>query len=245
MNSTTFLGYSERGIFNSIVFYLSEHTEKITQFLEVLGINNKTYDDASKYTFLLEPSFSDFGTCDLVIIIENQQNKNKTVIFIEGKVKTMQGYFSLEKEFKKLNNCKEKFKGISSNIFVQLYYKYLLTKVLQKGESNTGFLNIKDIFKKNRNSNRYIGKNEIVKRTIEKYIKFASNYYYVAIIPEVKFSTEDFQEKFIKSLELFEDEDIANIKCANWKDIEEIFADNNIVANIVAEHFVHNKGQIY
>jgi hypothetical protein len=83
-------------------------------------------------------------------------------------VKTSQGGFSLETNFNNLRN-RRTFTGISSNIFVQLYYKYLLTQVLEKDDTNTSVLNIDDIFKKGANKDpRKIGKNEIVLEAVKK-----------------------------------------------------------------------------
>ena len=57
------LGYSERGIFNSFVFCFREHPEKIDVFLKTLEIKDETiYEQEVKYTFLVEQSFSDFGS---------------------------------------------------------------------------------------------------------------------------------------------------------------------------------------
>jgi hypothetical protein len=240
MENIKILAYSERGIFNSIVFYLSDHTEKITQFLVVLGINDKTYEDASKYTFLLEQSFSDFGTCDLVIIIENQQNK--TVIFIEGKVKTIQGSFSLKNEFEKLNNCIEKFDGISSNIFVQLYYKHLLYSIMKNNRTDTSELKINKCFKKYKDNERKIGSNKIVQKAVDK-LKGASNTFFVAILPNNENYCDELKTQFLKLNEtVFRDEKmpIQNIKFVSWEEIDHIFIDN-----VVSENFEYNKGQIY
>ena len=137
----SYLGYSERGVFNSIIYYLLSHPDFMPEFLKSIGITDEIcLSSSSTFSILGEQSFSDFGDSDMVIIAENQQKNSETVIFIEGKIKTIQGNFSLEQHFSKLKNCNTKFKGISSNIFVQLYYKYLLFKILQKNENEKSIM---------------------------------------------------------------------------------------------------------
>lgn len=244
MNKIDVLGYSERGIFNSIVFYLRENPEKMQEFMKTLEIES-VYSDCInyKFTFLVEQSFSDFGTSDLVLIAENHKNNSKIVIFIEGKIKTEQGNFSLEKQFEKIINCTVKFDGISSNIFVQLYYKYLLSSIISINQISTKSLNINDIFKKNNNQERQLGSNKIVKEAVEK-ISNVTNVFYVAILPE-NIPSVDFQTKFTElNNTIFENEPmpmpITNIISVYWRDIKNVFLNS-----IVNENFDYNNEQIY
>jgi hypothetical protein len=236
------LGYSERGIFNSIVFYLRENSEHIAGFIYELGINDGEFFKNCTYTFLNEQSFSDFGDNDWTIIAK--KGTEKRVIFIEGKVKTFSGKsFNLCENFDKLKN-KESFDGISSNIFVQLYYKNLLVKILSERKEDTGSLNINDLFKKNNSGERKIGKNEIVKKAVE-IIESSAKYYYVAILPGNE-STADFKKKYdeLNKTVLKESPmDAESITCVSWEEIEKFFKGKG--AKQVIENFEHNKGQIY
>lgn len=235
------LGYSERGIFNSIVFNFKENSVKISDFFKILQIEDKSiYEKNLKYTFLIEQSFADFGSSDLVIIAESS-NQIKIVVFIEGKVKTSQLKFSLEKHFSKLKNCESKFKGISSNIFVQLYYKYLLYKILENNKDDTTSLKINNIFKKDKDNPRKIGNNKIVHKAIEK-IRNANNVYFVAILPE-KIQNISFQNNLTElNKTVFKEEKIPiqNFRNVYWGIIEDYFAND-----FVKENFLYNKGQIY
>ncbi|WP_056928698.1 hypothetical protein [Candidatus Symbiothrix dinenymphae] len=240
MNTVEVLGYSERGIFNSIVFYLQAHPELVGDFLKVLQIddNSECFGESVKYTILSEQSFSDFGNSDLVIIAENNNTKLKTVVFIEGKVKTCQGSFSIDRKFDDLKQ-KKVFAGISSNIFVQLYYKYLLVNILKENKTDTSSYKLPNIFKKNDGNDRKIGKNEIVEKAREK-IGYADTYYFVAILPK----NEDFKKRFeelnatvFKTMPI----PIEKIQSVSWEDVEHLFKD----ATIVSRTFEYNKGQIY
>ena len=229
-------GYSERGIFNSIIYYLDAKPELIGKFLEKLEVEGFT-EGKHTFTFLNEQSFSDFGDNDLTIIID-EETENKTVVFIEGKVKTFSGKYCLENEFVKIRDAKEVFKGISSNIFVQLYYKYVLQKVVNSGEKNTEKFVIDDIFKKkNRRGElveRSIGENGVVLEVCKRIEK--AKYYYIAILPE-NINVNPFSEYFekIDQMKL----EVVNINFVYWGIIEKFFEN----VKPVYQNFVFNKAK--
>lgn len=249
MSKVKVLGYSERGIFNSIVFFLRANPDCVQRFIKVLKIEDDFFNDVCEYTFLNEQSFSQFGSNDLTIIAKDKNNKKK-VIFIEGKVKTYGKNFRLTTNFENLKTSKT-FNGISSNIFIQLYYKYLLTTVLEKKSVNTDSLNLSDILKKNNRKGekgpRQIGENRIVKKAIEE-IKDADKYYYVAILPktnpnELNHKFKELNKTLLKNQQM----DIEYVEQVFWGDIEEHFKD----VEQIKENFDFNydkekkKGQIY
>ncbi|OAV72350.1 hypothetical protein Barb6_01206 [Bacteroidales bacterium Barb6] len=222
--------YSERGIFNSIIFYLREHPEKTSGFISTLDINDTFFnDDEVSYTFLNEQSFSDFDYNDWIIIAK--KGNEKRVIFIEGKVKTFNGKYDIEEEFDKIRKDK-KYDGVSSNIFAQLYYKYLL-KELGSQSQISSVVGKKEVKK--------IGENEIVKKAYNDYVLDASSssFYYVAILP-VELCNDEFIKKF-NALE--PNMESKNIKCAYWGSIECFFGKAG--ATEVIENFDYNRGQIY
>ncbi|OAV70285.1 hypothetical protein Barb7_03280 [Bacteroidales bacterium Barb7] len=221
-------GYSERGIFNSIIFYLRDHPEKTSGFISTLDINEDFFnDDEVSYTFLNEQSFSDFGDNDWTIIAE--KGGKKRVIFIEGKVKTYNGKYDIEEEFNKIKEDK-RYDRVSSNIFAQLYYKYLLSELGTQSQISS-VVGKKEV--------KTIGDNEIVKKAYKKYILGASPFYYVAILP-IKLSSDGLIKKF-DELEL--QMESKNIKCAYWGCIDSFFRGAD--ATEVIENFKYNKGQIY
>jgi hypothetical protein len=232
------IGYSERGIINSIAYFLSENVQYVYEFIEVMGISIPKLDYS--YTLLIEQSFSDFGDSDLIIIIENKQNREKIVLFIECKIKTYQGTFQILSEFKKIEralNKSDKITGISSNLFVQLYYKYLM--VTTKGKSDK-IKSLSPIFKKHNNNPRILGSNKIVLNAFDK-IKEANDYYYIAITPTApnEMDNTEFREK-IKSLNLMPE---TNVHLCYWDNIKILF--DRIKARKVINVFEYNNGQIY
>jgi len=226
------LGYSERGIINSIVFFLREHTDHILGFIKILCIKDEEdfFNDACEYTFLNEQSFSDFGSNDWTIIAE--KDGEKRAIFIEAKRGKS---YKIEEEFKKINEyCIEgkEYKGVSSNIFAQLYYKFLLAQIDNDNEFKGSKID-KGIKK--------LGGNEVVKRAFNDNIRKVSKFYYVAILPK---EVENFSKKF-DDLNLGMPED--DIKSVCWEKIKDFFEPILIEGqkNQVIENFIYNEGQIY
>ena len=214
-------GYSERGIFNSIIYYLDANKNLIGEFLKVLGVEGFTEKEHT-FTFLNEQSFSDFGDNDLTIVID-EETENKTVVFVEGKVKTFSGNFDLNSQLQKIKTDKQ-YKGVSSNIFAQLYYKYLLAKKMEKGQSESCI----------GKSPKKLGSNPIVKKGYEK-IADAQRYYYTAILPN-DITTEDFQKMF-STLDI--EMNIDNVRCAYWGKIQDFFTGKNAIS--VIENFKYNE----
>jgi hypothetical protein len=97
------LGYSERGIINSLIFSIGDDKELMDEFIKLINIPEieKLKDTAKDYTILLEQSFSRFGDSDLVIIIHYEKPEDNKVLFIEGKVKTSSGNWNIQSQFDK------------------------------------------------------------------------------------------------------------------------------------------------
>jgi hypothetical protein len=235
-------GYSERGVINSIAYFLDSNQEYIYDFIKLLNIplQEGEYD----YVFLVEQSFSDFGDSDLIIIVNEKIKNERFVIFIECKIKTFLGKFSMDNEFNEISAAlKDGYKsGISSNLFVQLYYKYLLVKTNGQGDPKD-----KEIFMKynrktkTRNICRIIGNNKIVKHAFKEYIKNAKDCFYAAIVPTPlsEMNDGDFQNK-INLLKLMPS---TNAHSCYWGVIHDYF--KNIKATKALEVFCFNDKQIY
>ncbi|PTT10124.1 hypothetical protein DBR27_06545, partial [Flavobacterium sp. HMWF030] len=168
------LGYSERGIINSLIFSIGDDKKLMREFVRLISIPEieESTEIIIDYTILLEQSFSRFGDSDLVIIVEYEDPKQKKVLFVEGKVKTYQSRkWCLEKQFEKFER-EEKYKGSSSNLFFQLYLKKLLF-------DNCNSSAFADGIKEPRfQENRKIGKNEIVLKAT-KLVQECHEAYYV------------------------------------------------------------------
>jgi len=128
------IGYSERGLLNSLfyeIMYSKNNLELFNEFLSLISFPyDSVYFNVNDAKILVEQSFSDFGDADSVVLLDNSQSKQ--CVFIEAKVKTSQRKtWSIEKEFETFIEGSNQGKVSSSNLFVQLYYKVRLIKALQ------------------------------------------------------------------------------------------------------------------
>ncbi|GMO30994.1 MAG: hypothetical protein Ta2B_12000 [Termitinemataceae bacterium] len=235
-------GYSERGVVNAMAYYLNANSKYLHGFIEILGFSLEKKDYGEDYEILVDQSFSDFGVSDLIIILDNKSDK-KIVVFIECKIKTSQGTYNINNEFNKIDKAikeSDKITGISSNLFVQLYYKHLLI-VTDGGKCKEP--NVNEIFKKSKGNPRIIGGNDIVKGAFNK-IKNASDYYYVAIVPTApnEMNSEEFKKKIDELGTMGMSMPSENAYLCYWGNIEKYFSDP---ASEVSVAFKYNDGQIY
>lgn len=219
------LGYSERGIINSLIFCIGEDIALMNKFIKLFKIPELTdLGFPEDYTILLEQSFSRFGDADLILILHYKNPEHKKVIFIEGKVKTFQAkHWYLNREYLKYNK-KEKYTGYSSNLFFQLRLKKLL--IDEKENITTNGFAKESTF----NDIRKIGNNFIVKKAFE--LINCSKAYYIGLIP----STE-------KEIEAFKLENNTGLHFLSWGKVEQFSKENNLEK--VIKIFSFNKGQIY
>jgi hypothetical protein len=223
------LGYSERGIINSLIFSIGEDKVLMDKFIGEISLPNPfELGNPKRYTILLEQSFSDFGDADLVIIIhykdeEVEKAEDKKVLFIEGKVNTSLSSWNIIKHY---NNYDEgiKFDGYSSNLFYQLYFKTLLIK-------HWNDINVNKEFKvDSKFRERKIGNNPIVHKAFN--LIECSQAYYIGLIP----TRQDDFDKFKGKLDF-------DMHFLLWEKVEKFCQDNKL--DKVLKIFEHNDEQIY
>jgi hypothetical protein len=216
---TNFIGYSERGMMDALVFSFMEKPEKLQVFLQKsIGLELAKDDVCDLY---LEHSLSEFGTPDLVIIVSHEDS-TKDAIFVEAKVKAYGGLENSLTQFMDGKKDCKKFNGYSSNLFCQLYLKNLLVESNKNIDIDLAKDDVKDIY----GDYRKIGNNGLVKG-FNGIIKECKTTYYVAIIPE----TEDQIKHFISVSKIpvqFE------INYISWKNIVDCVKSN--LLNVVYEY---------
>lgn len=231
------LGYSERGIINSLIFEIGEDIELMSDFIGYIDLPiSFKLEKPTKYTVLLEQSFSRFGDADLIIIIHYEKPEQKKVLFIEGKVKTSQGNWKIQTHFDKYIDevqyeKKEKYNGYSSNLFFQLYLKKLLIEY-RVACKNVNIL--QGILEPKFGDIRKIGNNKVVLKAFNLIECKKENAYYVALIPTLHEDIKKFKGKA--------DYDISFL---SWETVHNFCKNNKKKLNKVLEIFEYNEGQIY
>jgi len=247
-------GYSERGMVNSLFYEMGcreDGNNLLDEFISLIKFPK--YYQGFKITggsIYIEQSFSDFGTADAVVFVENLYKKQS--LFIEAKVKT---------ESKKVWAIKDEFEGFSkgikdynylmekgavhySNLFTQLYYKQRMVKAVQR-EGKAGIkrgVSFHECFGKKK---RRIGSNKIVLKAVEELLLYMDESFFVLLVPD----TEKNLEKFFRDIKFnygsseLKEWDISNWGYLTWGAVEK-FCERNKMTNTL-ENFEHNRGQIY
>ena len=270
------IGYSERGVINSFIyniFYSENNLEKIKRFLSMICLPNlenienniiiSDFSNINNAKILIEQSFSDFGDCDLVILVEKNINSEtvKQVIFVEAKVKTAtRKPWSIGDEFKKFAKFrKEKVaegkKVYDSTLFFQLYSKVMLVELAKKGHNNISEETYNGCFWAKRGKPRKIGENKVVRKAFEKIKEYCENdnTLFITIFPDkrknlIKFFENNNQwwplcESERQCINRFNMDYIQRWGFIPWENIPEFCRQNNLTDAINVFNF--NDGQIY
>ncbi len=124
--------YGERGLVNGLVLELSGDLNLTKVFLKNIrfcGLTSPAWiNDLQEVSFLVEPSFSEFGNPDLVMICDcnEKQGSARHVVFLEAKVVKYDDSAVPLKE-----SSDKDIQGINSRINAQLTLRYRLARVLK------------------------------------------------------------------------------------------------------------------
>lgn len=192
------LGYSERGVINSLIYEidcLRKENSFIPEFLSLAmfegeGCPSKIPPEFGPKFILVEQSFSQFGDADLLIL--GNANDQKISIFVEAKVKTFHSpeWHIRENEFEPFDKVLKgkMLKGVSSsNLFVQLYHKMqLMGGVRRCGRQRLIDEGIKCESWSSRKLRKILNKRKIhaiVEKAFDLLIDYKDNSYYLALVP--------------------------------------------------------------
>jgi len=241
------LGYSERGLINSLCYelkYSPDNLQLLNSLLSLVSFPYRTVNfQISEAKILIEQSFSDFGDADLVLLVSNF--KSKQVIFIEAKVKTCQRVcWNIFEEFKELKRGIEKDKVSSSNLFIQLYHKVRLVKTLQTGGIKQ-LQNGVQFPRCSTKSHRKIGDNNIVLKAVNQLMGYHNEALFIALLPEDDSNLRNFYNSTLKDYDPggFQEWDVSDWGYISWMRVEEFCRKNNLKGTL--KNIEWNEGQIY
>lgn len=245
------LGYSERGLINSLFYDLNyrDHDGKLLS-----GLLNRVYFPGGEHKFeiseaeiFIEPSLSDFGDADAVLLIKNSSRKQ--TIFIEAKVRTCEkDKWQIEDEFRDFKEGIELGRVGSSNLFTQLYHK----KRLSQGIAEIG---IRALAKEGlafpkcstKKGPRKIGSNPVVNRAVERMSQHLDQSFFIGFVPEDDMNIKKFAKGEFQNYKPENDPhwlwNTTNWGWLSWKAVEGFCIENKFANTL--ECFKHNKGQIY
>lgn len=247
-------GYSERGMVNSLFYemrYREDGKNLLGEFVSLIKFP-KYYQGfkVSGGSVYIEPSYSDFGQADAVILANNLYKKQS--LFIEAKVKTgSKRTWSIKDEFKGFfegikdyNYLIEKGAVHYSNLFTQLYYKRRMVKAVERG----GLAEIKrgvDFHPCFGKKKKKIGSNKIVLRAVADLLNYMDESFFVMLVPD----TEKNIGGFFRDIEFnlgsseLKEWDTGHWGYLTWEAVEK-FCKRKQMTNTLL-NFEHNRGQIY
>jgi hypothetical protein len=241
------LGYSERGAINALLFEIAFSNDSVNILRRLIDRALFTDCDLAVHelrsaTALVEQSLSDFGDADAILLLDSLQKKS--VVFIEGKVKSSQsGPWRLEEQFARFQRGLTS-KVDSSNLFTQLYHKVRFTHAA-RCEGQAPLYQGVPFPACSSKRLRYIGANPVVLRAVERITPYIGDSYYLAIVPDNPHNIRAFVSNTLKlfthaPLELW---DVSRWGFLCWSDVHDFCrAEGLTTASAVLEF---NKGQIY
>jgi len=244
------IGYSERGLLNSLFYeirYSQNNLQLLNEFLSVVSIPYfNAHFQVMTAKILVDQSFSDFGDADAVLLIDN--NGTKQSVFVEAKVKTSQRQsWSIEEEFRTFREGIKQNKVNSSNLFVQLYHKVRLIKALQNG----GIALLQKGIRFPECSSkvvRKIGHNNVVLKAVEILRQYCNDTFFVALVPDDISKIKDFYQNVLKDYDPtckhgFQEWDVKNYGYISWTEVEDFCEKFGLEET--QKVFKFNRGQIY
>ncbi len=240
-------GYSERGAFNALLHEIS-YSHKANELMIRLLNSVRTPHGAMQYkaidgaNILLEPSLSDFGDADAIVLLHSAGER--CAVFFEGKVKSSQHpSWMLNDEWTKF------FTGIcgqlnSSNLFTQLYHKVRFVCALRNA-GITGLQQGIEFPACSSKTVRKIGSNPVVLRATQLISEYLDRVQYVAIVPDNPQRVQAFFEDVLptQNPQKLPGWDTFGWGYLCWSEVEEFCRENGLVNSVRVFEF--NRGQIY
>ncbi len=189
--SAEVVGYSERGLLNAIVHDLQRSdscTQHLSRLLQLSKPDLKIPRDLISVEYLIEQSFSEFGSADLVVFFDTADNRKGYTVFVEAKVACHQKKWSIktnelvkfQKKIDSLESDTDASKRVcNSDLFTQLFFKQLMVETVQKGENSHERL--RGFGKEG--SRISLGNNPVVKKAVSKLEEHLDGVFYIALIP--------------------------------------------------------------
>lgn len=244
------VGYSERGLLNSLLYEMRYSQNNLQLFNDFLSLISLPYIpihfNIKDVTILIEQSLSDFGDADSILLIQNGESKQS--VFIEAKVKTFQRRsWAIEEQFRIFKEGITQNNVSSSNLFVQLYYKMRLIKALQNGGIpllKEGISFHKGLLPKSKTV-RKIGNNKVVLKAVELIQQYCNDSFFIALVPDEISNVRTFYRAVLEKFTPigFHEWDVRNWGFVTWMQVEDFCQEHGLKET--QKVFQFNKGQIH
>lgn len=137
MSQQRFIGFSESGLLNALVHYLTRDLKRTRKFLRGLDFRSAAANrvvadlakDLTECTFFVEPGLGEFGIPDVVIVARAGEAERRLVFFVEMKAKSYVDSAA---------SNRKGFKGRNFGSFVngQLSMRYRFARTVARWDAN-------------------------------------------------------------------------------------------------------------
>ncbi len=248
--SAEVVGYSERGMLNAIVHDLQRSdscTQHLSRLLQLSKPDLKIPRDLISVEFLIEQSFSEFGSADLVVFLDTADNRKGYTVFVEAKVACHQKKWSIktnelvkfQKKIDSLESHTDASKRVcNSDLFTQLFFKQLMVETVQRGENSHERFDGFGI----RGSRMSLGNNPVVMEAIKRLQKHLDGVFYLALIPVSEVELDSYLRLDLKVLKKTLREPISYL---TWESINAYCEKNSNDFLLTNRGFEYNDTQIF
>ncbi|MEO0083385.1 MAG: hypothetical protein ABIK33_03235 [candidate division WOR-3 bacterium] len=258
-NELEVLGYSERGVVNSLIYeilYSNNSIDILQKFIrQIKLVDGSTLNfNVQNAKIFIEQTLSQFGDPDLFLLIDDKltdENVKKYIIFFEAKACQHKNW-QISKQFEEFENgLTTHRKNYSSNLFIQLFFKTLFFKKLKNTEENQlQTIQVEEELRVLTNrlliKNRYarkIGKNKTVIEAVRRMKYYADNALFIMVIPETECNMKQFFKDNKNKIETLLKCNIKNWGYITWEQIEKFCQENQLTKTMGV--FSFNGQQIY
>ena len=185
------LGYSERGFVNTLLFecfYAGDRGQELIRELlclsrwPLLPARPSFVGTARCETVLVEHSLSDFGDSDAILLFGS--DAGQASLFLEAK-RGRRWRLADEWDRFEVKYRNGRKKGLSSNLFCQLYYKQRFASALAGGQNLGAGLGFDGPLRRGRMDGlRKIGTNPVVLRAVDMIHPYIQSPFFLMVIPQ-------------------------------------------------------------
>lgn len=243
------LGYSERGFFNTLFFSLYHRNDAAHLISSLIGKARWPGRGAGPQDFgmcdliFTEQSFSDFGDADTVLRFVRGNGTH--AVFLEGK----RGDLRVQREWQKFTNaCQtgQGYKGLTSNVFCQLYFKQRMMRALAQGGITLlqqGLDCPRPLQRNQKDPRRKIGKNPVVLDAVNRLAACGQHTSFLMIVPEDDAAISTAWTTFVNAGFVLNGWSLQDCGFLSLRNVDQFCRGKNLVD--VIRVLDYNKGQLF
>ncbi len=237
-------GYFKKGIINSLLYDVMFSDQPIHHVEDLLSAVKYPSEvpsfNITEVIVLVEPSFSEYGKSDALLLIDEKEGK--TAVFIEAEIIKGLDNWRTSKEYKKFILGQERSKARSKNPFVKLHHKTKLVRELRCMDLGKDCFEFKNPSLK---LQRDLRDDSVFLKNLELLKEYCERTVFLTIVPDSSEDIGDFITKVVRQneIESIPGWDIGPWGFLTWKHIYEHCKTHDLGTTL--DNFEFNKNLIF